>query len=234
MHRNENESDRHPRIRSARVLRYEDIPDPVPRAGRNPHQSACGNRQSRARRQPARRPRAVSRTRCCRSFPASIAPASSMRSARRSSRWRAGDRVAAAGIMPLEICAEDGSGYNGPQGMMGIKRPGGFAELVAVPACAGVAIPQHLDFHRAAVVHAPRADGVESAHARRRAEIRRDRADHGRRRQSRHDRHPDRQERDRRARDRRGRLRRARVSSARSSAPITRINYNDAQHLTTR
>jgi NADPH:quinone reductase-like Zn-dependent oxidoreductase len=43
--------------------------------------------------------------------------------------------------------------------MMGIKRPGGFAELVAVPACAGVAIPQNLDFHRAAVVmrHVPTA-----------------------------------------------------------------------------
>jgi NADPH:quinone reductase-like Zn-dependent oxidoreductase len=61
--------------------------------------------------------------------------------------------------MPLNICAEDGSGYDGPQGMMGIKRPGGFAELVAVPACAGVALPEHLDFHRAAVVmrHVPTA-----------------------------------------------------------------------------
>jgi NADPH:quinone reductase-like Zn-dependent oxidoreductase len=43
--------------------------------------------------------------------------------------------------------------------MMGIKRQGGFAEMVAVPACAGVAIPQNLDFHRAAVVmrHVPTA-----------------------------------------------------------------------------
>jgi NADPH:quinone reductase-like Zn-dependent oxidoreductase len=61
--------------------------------------------------------------------------------------------------MPLDICAEDGSGYSGPQGMMGIKRPGGFAELVTVPASAGVAIPAALDFHRAAVVmrHVPTA-----------------------------------------------------------------------------
>src|SRR5215475_10037975 len=74
-------------------------------------------------------------------------------------RWRAGDRVAAAGTMPLDTCAEDGSGYKGPRGMMGIKRPGGFAELVAVPACAGVPVPDRLDFHHAAVVmrHVPTA-----------------------------------------------------------------------------
>src|SRR6202008_1430923 len=34
-------------------------------------------------------------------------------------RWRPGDRVSAAGIMPLDICAEDGRGYDGPRGMMG-------------------------------------------------------------------------------------------------------------------
>jgi NADPH:quinone reductase len=74
-------------------------------------------------------------------------------------RWKAGDRVAAAGFMPLEPCAEDGEGYTGPTGMMGIKRHGGFAERVTVPACAGIAIPERLDFHRAAVVlrHVPTA-----------------------------------------------------------------------------
>ncbi len=42
---------------------------------------------------------------------------------------------------------------------MGIKRPGGFAELVCVPACVAVAVPAGLDFHDAAVVmrHAPTA-----------------------------------------------------------------------------
>ena len=42
---------------------------------------------------------------------------------------------------------------------MGIKRPGGFAEMVAVPACAVVALPDGLDFHHAAVVmrHVPTA-----------------------------------------------------------------------------
>jgi NADPH:quinone reductase len=74
-------------------------------------------------------------------------------------RWKVGDRVAAAGFMPLEACAEDGKGYTGPTGMMGIKRPGGFAERVTIPACAGIAIPECLDFHRAAVVlrHVPTA-----------------------------------------------------------------------------
>jgi NADPH:quinone reductase-like Zn-dependent oxidoreductase len=59
--------------------------------------------------------------------------------------------------MPLEICGEDGEGYRGPTGMMGIKRPGGFAELVAVPACAAIELPDRLDFHHAAVVmrHVP-------------------------------------------------------------------------------
>src|SRR5580704_17747602 len=74
-------------------------------------------------------------------------------------RWRVGDRVAAAGVMPLDVCAEDEAGYRGPVGMMGVRRPGGFAELVCVPASAGVAIPAGLDFHHAAVVmrHAPTA-----------------------------------------------------------------------------
>src|SRR3954462_9691461 len=38
-------------------------------------------------------------------------------------RWRRGMRVAAAGVMPLDFCAEDGEGYHGPLGVMGIKRP---------------------------------------------------------------------------------------------------------------
>jgi NADPH:quinone reductase len=75
------------------------------------------------------------------------------------SRWRKGMHVAAAGVMPLEPCAEDGEGYAGPTGMMGIKRPGGFAELVVVPACAVLELPDALDFHHAAVVvrHVPTA-----------------------------------------------------------------------------
>jgi len=74
-------------------------------------------------------------------------------------RWSVGQRVAAAGTMPLEPCPEDRSDYAGPFGMMGIKRPGGFAELVCVPARAAVEVPQALDFHSAAVImrHAPTA-----------------------------------------------------------------------------
>ncbi len=74
-------------------------------------------------------------------------------------RWRSGDRIAAAGMMPLDVCGEDEAGYEGPIGMMGVRRPGGFAELVCVPASAGVAVPDGLDFHHAAVImrHAPTA-----------------------------------------------------------------------------
>lgn len=74
-------------------------------------------------------------------------------------RWRVGERVAAAGVMPLDVCAEDAAAYDGPLGMMGIRRPGGFAELVCVPASAGIAVPQALPFHQAAVImrHAPTA-----------------------------------------------------------------------------
>jgi NADPH:quinone reductase len=74
-------------------------------------------------------------------------------------RWRKGMRVAVAGIMPLDVCNEDDADYTGPTGMMGIKRPGGFAEMIAVPACAAIEIPEGLDFHHAAVVmrHVPTA-----------------------------------------------------------------------------
>jgi NADPH:quinone reductase len=140
------------------VLRYEDIPDPVPRSGeiRIKVHAATVNRvldvSLRAGREQYRGPvlpliPGVD----CAGIVDAVGP--------NVSRWRPGDRVAAAGVMPLDICAEDGRGYDGPRGMMGIKRQGGFAELVAVPAMAGVAIPAQLDFHRAAVVlrHVPTA-----------------------------------------------------------------------------
>ena len=74
-------------------------------------------------------------------------------------KYKVGDHVASAGGMPLEPCAEDGKGYTGPQGMMGIRRPGGFAELVCVPAWKTVPLPKDLNFHEAAVVmrHGPTA-----------------------------------------------------------------------------
>jgi NADPH:quinone reductase-like Zn-dependent oxidoreductase len=140
------------------VLRYEEAPDPIPREGeiRIEVHAATVNRvldvSLRAGREQYRGPAlplipGVD----CAGIVDAVGP--------KVTRWRVGDRVAAAGIMPIEICAEDGANYMGPRGMMGIKRPGGFAELVTVPAVAGVAIPENLDFHRAAVVlrHVPTA-----------------------------------------------------------------------------
>jgi NADPH:quinone reductase len=140
------------------VLCYEEVPDPVPRTGeiRIKVHAATVNRvldvSLRAGKETARGavlPLIPGVD--CAGIVDAVGP--------QVCRWRVGDHVAAAGFMPLEICAEDGSSYNGPRGMMGIKRPGGFAELVTVPACAAVALPEHLDFHRAAVVlrHVPTA-----------------------------------------------------------------------------
>ena len=74
-------------------------------------------------------------------------------------RWRIGDRVAATSVMPLDPCPEDGKGYTGRRGMLGVRRPGGFAELTTVPASVAVAVPERLGFHEAAVImrHAPTA-----------------------------------------------------------------------------
>jgi NADPH2:quinone reductase len=140
------------------VLRYEEIADPEPRSGeiRIRVHAATVNRvldvSLRAGKETFRNPvlpliPGVD----CAGIVDAIGP--------QVTRCRVGDRVAAAGIMPLEICAEDGKGYDGPCGMMGIKRPGGFAERVVVPACAAVALPDGIDFHRAAVVlrHVPTA-----------------------------------------------------------------------------
>ena len=73
-------------------------------------------------------------------------------------RWKVGQRVAAAGTMPLDLCDEAGK-YDGPIGMMGIRRPGGFAELVCIPSRAVDALPEGLGFHEAAVAlrHVPTA-----------------------------------------------------------------------------
>jgi len=116
------------------VLRYEDVADPEPRDGeiRIKVHAATVNRvldvSLRAGREQYRGPvlPLIPGVDCAGIIDA-VGP--------KVSRWRKGDRVAAAGIMPLEICGEDGEGYLGPQGMMGIKRPGGFAQMVTVPAC---------------------------------------------------------------------------------------------------
>ena len=140
------------------VLRYQEVADPLPRAGeiRVQVHAATVNRVLDVS---LRAGKEMARGATLPLIPGVDCAGTVDAVGSQVSRWRVGDRVAAAGIMPLDICAEDGGGYEGPRGMMGIKRPGGFAELVAVPACAAVALPDALDFHRAAVVlrHVPTA-----------------------------------------------------------------------------
>ncbi len=140
------------------VLRYEEVPEPVPRAGEiriKVHASTVNRVLDVSLRAGKEMARGATLPLIpgvdCAGIVDAVGP--------QVTRWRAGDRVAAAGFMPLQLCAEDGKGYDGPTGMMGIKRPGGFAEKVTVPACAGIAIPERLDFHRASVVmrHVPTA-----------------------------------------------------------------------------
>jgi NADPH:quinone reductase-like Zn-dependent oxidoreductase len=140
------------------VLRYEEVSDPQPRAGevRIKVHAATVNRvldvSLRAGGEMFRKPvlpliPGVD----CAGIVDAVGPG--------VTRWKVGARVAVAGVMPLDVCREDGTDYTGPEGMMGIKRPGGFAELVCVPACAGFEVPAGLDFRDAAVVmrHAPMA-----------------------------------------------------------------------------
>jgi NADPH:quinone reductase len=70
-----------------------------------------------------------------------------------------GDRVAAAGTMPLRPVVAGETEKDVPIGMMGIKRQGGFAQKVCVPASSLVRVPEGLSFHEAAVVmrHCPTA-----------------------------------------------------------------------------
>jgi NADPH:quinone reductase len=140
------------------VLKYESVPDPEPRAGeiRIRIHAATVNRvldvSLRAGNERARGPvlPLIPGVDC-----AGVIDALGVG----VTRWQPGMRVAAAGVMPLDICPEDHKSYAGPTGMMGIKRPGGFAEMVTVPACAAIELPDQLDFHHAAVVmrHVPTA-----------------------------------------------------------------------------
>jgi NADPH:quinone reductase len=140
------------------VLKYETVPDPAPRVGeiRIRIHAATVNRvldvSLRAGKEGARGPKLplIPGVDC-----AGVVDAVGSG----VTRWRKGMRIAAAGVMPLDVCGEDDADYTGPTGMMGIKRPGGFAEMIAVPACAAIEIPEGLDFHHAAVVmrHVPTA-----------------------------------------------------------------------------
>jgi NADPH2:quinone reductase len=140
------------------VLKYETVPDPEPREGeiRIRVHAATVNRvldvSLRAGKEAARGPALplIPGVDCAGVVDALGAGVT---------RWRQGMRVATAGVMPLDICPEDDEAYAGRTGMMGIKRPGGFAEMVAVPACAAIELPDQLDFHHAAVImrHVPTA-----------------------------------------------------------------------------
>src|SRR6478609_2116805 len=104
------------------VLKYESMPDPEPRSGeiRIRIHAATVNRvldvSLRAGNERGRGP---------------VLPLIPGVDCAGVTRWQPGMRAAAAGVMPLDICPEDHEDYAGPTGMMGIKRPGGFAEMVA-------------------------------------------------------------------------------------------------------
>ena len=138
------------------VLRYEDVPDPIPRFGeiRVKIHAATVNRVLDVSLRRGGETQRGAILPCipgvdCAGIVDDVGPG--------VTRWEIGDRVAAQGPMPLEPCADDDSTYNGPTGMMGIRRPGGFAELVTVPARSVIAVPEALDFHVAAVAmrHVP-------------------------------------------------------------------------------
>ncbi|MDB5652202.1 MAG: zinc-binding alcohol dehydrogenase [Hyphomicrobiales bacterium] len=140
------------------VMRYEDVPDPQPRNGEIRvvvHAATVNRVLDVAVRRGAQAQRGVELPLIpgvdCAGVIDAIGPG--------VTRWKIGDRVCAAGRMPLDACSEDGSDATGPTGMMGIKRPGGFAEKVCVPASVAFALPDGLGFHEAAVVmrHCPTA-----------------------------------------------------------------------------
>lgn len=140
------------------VLSYEEVPDPIPRDGEitirvfaatvNRILDVALRRGELAGRKPAL---PLIPGVDCAGIVEAVGPG--------VTKWRPGDKVAATGTMPLDPVAEDATDYDGPMGMMGVKRPGGFAELVAVPAMAAHPVPEALSFHEAAVVmrHCPLA-----------------------------------------------------------------------------
>lgn len=140
------------------VLRYEEVPDPAPRFGEvrvKVHAATINRVLDVDLRRGTEVPRGALLP-CipgvdCAGIVDAVGPG--------VTRSKRGDRVAVAGTMPLDPCPDDDSAYAGPMGMMGIKRPGGYAEYVTVPARALHALPAGLGFHEAAVAmrHVPTA-----------------------------------------------------------------------------
>jgi NADPH:quinone reductase-like Zn-dependent oxidoreductase len=140
------------------VLRYEDVPTPQPRFGEvriKVHASTVNRVLAAAQRRGAQ----MQRKAVLPCIPGVDCAGVIDAIGEGVTRWKAGDRVAAAGGMPLDVVAEDEKNYAGPVGMMGIRRPGGFAEYVCVPALVTRPLPDTLSFHQAAVVmrHVPTA-----------------------------------------------------------------------------
>ena len=140
------------------VLQYEELPDPVPRFGevRIKVRAATVNRVLDVSLRSGSEAHRGAILPCipgvdCAGIVDAVGPG--------VTRWARNDRAAATGTMPLEPCADDDSRYTGPMGMMGISRPGGFADFVVVPARALVPVPASLDFPVAAVAmrHVPMA-----------------------------------------------------------------------------
>lgn len=78
-------------------------------------------------------------------------------------KWRTGMRVAAAGVMPLDDCAEDDDNYTGPTGMMGIKRPGGIRRDDHGALSRGDRVTRRARLPPRRGRHAPRAHSLEPA-----------------------------------------------------------------------
>ncbi|HEY8579786.1 MAG TPA: zinc-binding dehydrogenase, partial [Beijerinckiaceae bacterium] len=140
------------------VLRYEDVPTPAPRPGEvriKVHASTVNRVLDVALRRGAQ----MQRNAVLPCIPGVDCAGVVDAVGEGVRRWKVGDRVAAAGGMPLDVVAEDETAYKGPSGMMGIRRPGGFAEYVCVPSLVTRALPDALSFHQAAVVmrHVPTA-----------------------------------------------------------------------------
>jgi NADPH2:quinone reductase len=142
----------------AEALKYETLPDPEPRAGevRVQVRAATVNRMLDVA---MRRGEQLHRNIRLPVIPGVDCAGVIDKLGLGVSRWKVGDRVAAAGTMPLDPCSEDRSSYRGPVGMMGIHRPGGFADMVVLPACVLDPLPANISFHDAAIAtrHCPTA-----------------------------------------------------------------------------
>src|SRR5258708_17417860 len=123
------------------VLRYEDVPDPVPRLGeiRVRIHAATVNRvldvSLRAGKETRREPvlpliPGVD----CAGIVDAVGPG--------VTRWQAGARVAVAGTMPLEPCPEDCDDYAGPTGMMGSRARAALPRQWPVRACLAAPAPE--------------------------------------------------------------------------------------------